>query len=223
MAFGSRRFTPVHTPAFARTRSGTGKPPPQRVTVHLYGDSTMRGAEAADSPFRIAALLQADFDARYGAGQTTVVNNAAGGTKIFDLMAGTAGVPRWPSGLSGQLAVCCYGINEASQADSIAAFQAALRTFANFPGALLQTCLQMDTAVQGNGTASTTAYAQAIRAVAAERKVPLIDTHAYQIGLADWRTRLRDGVHPTDAFYADLVREVSAPAIAARVALLRAI
>ena len=221
MAFGSRRFTPTHTPTRGLQTRGTGRPPPQFVTVQLYGDSTMRGSPEV-GPFRIAALLQADFDARYGPGQTTIVNNALGGTKIFDLMAGINGLPAWPGSRYAQIAVCCYGINEASQSNSLQQFSDALRNFAKYPGTLLQTCLQMDVAVPNNGTADTTAYAAAIRSVATEMKAPLIETNAYQLGFADWRTRLRDGIHPTDAFYADLVRDVMAPAIATRVALLRA-
>ncbi len=199
--------------------------PAEVVQIQLFGDSTMRGPENSESPFRVHKLVQADMDARFGAGTVVVKSEAIGGTKASDLVYGTRGFYAWPTGVTGDIVVDNHGVNDAaaSHRTPIATYKAELRIIASRPGVMLQTPVPMNTDITDPavGTAENDTYAEAMRQVAAETGAPVIEVHRYVLGLPHWKALLSDGIHPTPELYAMIARDVMAPALAQRVAVLK--
>lgn len=192
------------------------------VTIQLFGDSTQAGYEGGVTPSRIAAHnpteeLQRILDAQFGAGSTLVVNRGVGGTRSYQLRAGTDGLNLpWPQSVAAQIIVVNHGINNMQDQATIplSAYKADLEFFAaNTNGA--QLVLETPNVVTGWGLSGTALYAQAMRDVAAEHQLPVADTY----DITD-SSMLGDWAHPTDAGYVTIVAESLAPAVTPLVAKL---
>ena len=178
----------------------------------------MAGYEGGTSPSMLAlhtpaVALQEILDARFGRGATLVENRGVGGTTAKELVAGTDGLNQpWPRSVAAEIVVLNHGINDLTHDGDPAAYRAALLMIAqNTGGASL--VFETPNVVQVFNTAP---YAQAMREVAAEFKVPVADTNALsaaQQSLGDW-------AHPTDAGYVSIVANSLAPAVVPLVAAL---
>lgn len=186
--------------------------PKAQVKVQLFGDSTMVGSVAGVYIGDVAGKLQADLDARFGVGATTVELRAVGGTTAADLLAGRDGLNApWPGSVDGDVVVENHGINDMLYLKDLAGYTANLERLAGRV-TLFQTPVRSTEAWWND------AYAQAMRDVAAEHHIPVAEVHEYFRGRQEL---LSDGVHPTVEGYALLVRDVLAPAVAEQVKALR--
>lgn len=189
-------------------------PSPRHIVVALYGDSTMRGPEDTASPYRPQKLLQSALDERFGRGAVRVDLFAFGGTEVFDLVAGARGFTKWgPLTPHADVVVMNFGVNEAANGVTVARYRQGL-TQVPHRGMMLQTPGPMR-------AGGDEAYAQAMREVAREKGYPVIGSRAYVLSLPGWVQMLEDGIHPTGALYELIVRNVVAPAVGDRVAVLR--
>lgn len=188
---------------------------PQRVQVVLLGNSIMAGI--GDDP-----TLRAMLAAQFGPDAVTVANRAIGGTELGDIIVGRAGFAAWPQG-AGDVTVILDGTNEARRGTPLASFRTDLETVAARPLVVLITPPPLDATQPLSNGADTAPYAQAVRDVAAAHLIVPADAFAYTAALPAWQALLRDGVHPTDEFYAQLSRDVVAPAVIRAVAPLRCV
>lgn len=171
-------------------------------TVQLLGDSTM----AADE---VRTALQAALDADLGAGKARVIDDARSGTKLADLLAGTAGYPVWPTAIAGDVVVANYGINDARFGSGLSAYVDGLRSLAAHRVILQSPLPILDT--------DTGPYADAALSVARAASLPSIDAHGWLRAQAGWQSMLPDRIHPDAATYGRLAREAQAPVVAAAV------
>ena len=96
-------------------------------------------------------------------------------------------------------------------------FKVDIRKIASVPGAILMTPTPIDLSKPHlPETVDDALYAQAVRDVAAEVKIPLVDVNAYVLALPNWQTLLVDGVHPSSALYASIYAQV-VPVVQAKV------
>ena len=186
---------------------------PRTATVALFGDSTMRGPEDPANPYRPQALLQAGLDARFGVGAVRVSLYAHGGAEVFDLVAGARGFAKWPAGADADVVVVSFGVNEAQNGVTLERYSQGLGQIATRP-LLWSTPLP----VRAGGDEP---YAEAFRAVARAHGGQIIEARGYVLGLPNWSALLSDGIHPSEALYAAIVRDVTLPAVAAAVAPIR--
>lgn len=190
---------------------------PRVATVALFGDSTMRGPEDPANPNRPQALLQAGLDARFGIGAVRVQLHAFGGTEVFDLVAGARGFQRWPQGTEAvDLAVISFGVNEAMNGVTVERYSQGLQQVLDRRTTTVM--LQTPTPVRAGGD---DAFAAAMRQVANAAGIGVIEARGYVLGLPNWGALLSDGIHPSEALYAAIVRDVTLPAVAAAVAPIR--
>lgn len=179
---------------------------PRTVSVALVGDSTLygflvsTGGQAADNP---GVRLQHDMDAKFGAGAVVVTNHAVSGTT-------SSQAPK----VAADVVVTNYGINDAHLGVPVADYVAYMHTI----GATL---IETPNPTWGTvyGRIDDAPYAAAGRTLG----LPVADTHRYMLARANWQDLLPDGVHPTEAGYADIVDNVLAPAVAKQVSPLRCI
>lgn len=188
------------------------------INVAVFGDSTSMGyTMVGDYPggppthYVVAAekpptLLQAELDARLGAGQARVIDRAHG-WQLATLAEGRDGLnATWPSPVvetRAHIAVLAYGINDQSQQETTPAAYRAL---------LVRMIEQARPAVVMVQT-PIGAEPFAVRDVA-----PVIEAARY----AETRSAdLPDGAHPSQQLYRDLARDVIGPAVADQVRALR--
>jgi lysophospholipase L1-like esterase len=129
------------------------------------------------------------------------------------LVAGTDGYnAAWPKAVDAHIVVLNYGINELRHNVPTDTYRANLGILASAP-APAKVVFQTPFPVYGNGTPSQ-AYASAMRAVAKERKVTLIDAMAYALSLPSWPTQYAtDGFHATAAGYEIMATNVQYPVL----------
>ena len=168
--------------------------------VQLFGDSTV----AQEAPY---------WQSRW---PSTVISNAIGGTTSSQLRNGTDSLNMpWPNSVEAKLIVIGHGTNDGTSfypATPIATYKDNLRAFAAAPGVrtIFMTPLpntdpaRMDT---------IPAYAQAMRDVAKELGVSVIDREACWKARADWPTMLYDGTHATPDAREWTVQNCAAPVI----------
>lgn len=189
---------------------GGGSAPGRPMVVDLVGNSIA---------FGLAPHVQRELDARQGPGVVVVRNKGKGGTKIFDLVAGTMGFDAWPIGMDADLTLHLWGTNEAARAhrDPLPDFAAALRTIARANTAFI-TPPPMDLTVTDPriGTAEVESYAQVVRDVAGALGVDVLDVHAYVTAIPAWETLLRDGLHPGEELLGRIARDVIVPYVEAQ-------
>jgi hypothetical protein len=171
------------------------------LTVQLFGDST----QAAQ--FDIGTL-QLDLNAKYGANSVTVVSNAVSGTTSGQLIAGADGknLP-WPGSVTGDIVLVNHAINDERDATDITTFTQNYRAFSGVKNIILETPSPMTASIQDPR------YADAIRAVGLEKKVPVIDVDAYVRTLPNWQQLLVDGMHPSGALVSLIATNVLMPVL----------
>lgn len=147
-----------------------------------------------------------------------VTNTAIGSTTTADRISGSAGFQPFPQGISGSVYVTNWGVNDAYQRLPLPQYKANLRLIAAQPGAVLMTPTPMD--LTQPYTADDSAYAQAVRDIGVEMRVPVIDTNAWFLAQPNWPSGLSDGVHPTPAWQAAMEQQVIDPAVNARIAAM---
>ena len=187
-------------------KSPSSNPPactPRTVTVALLGDSTMYGSQGTLLPraeHNPGAELQANMDARFGAGIVVVIDYGIPGTYS------SQAVP-----VKADVVVANYGIND-MPGDNLPQFVVNMK-------AIGATLIETQNPIVSTDYPLTVQeqYANA----AADLGLPVADTFHYVLSLPSWGTLLSDGTHPTDALYVRIVDNVLAPAVAKQVAPLR--
>jgi lysophospholipase L1-like esterase len=195
--------------------------PVKPVKIQLFGDSTMWG-QAANGGGRASIYpelaLQKLMDSRFGVGAVKVSTRAVSGTNSGQLLAGTDNLNSpWPQSVNADIAVINHGINDLRHNVSIATYRSNLRQLATAPARVV---FQTPFPIYTIGTPSQ-AYAEAMRAVASERRVTLIDAMAYLLPLPGWKTQYAiDGIHTTAAGYDLVAANVQFPVLSKLVAPL---
>jgi len=176
------------------------------VKIELTGDSTEYGIDGetfpyTQSPNNPTAVLQRLMDARFGAGAVLVEDHAVPGTRA----------DQWVS-FPGDITVANYGINDMFVA-TIDEYKANLRK-------LDLKFYETPNPISYPGW-NRPEYAQAMRDVAQEKGVPVIDTDAYVRGLPNWDSYLGDQIHPNGTLYGMIVQNVMFPKMEPMVAKLK--
>jgi lysophospholipase L1-like esterase len=183
---------------------GGSDPEPEQVsqlrTLQLFGDSTQVQA---------APVIEGYLPGR-------MLMNAKSGATSAWLIAGTDGVnPPWPQSVKGDVIMINFGINDSADLTtgstkgiSIDTYKANLRTFAKVPGAVVVFETPNPTYWPGRHTED---YAQAMREVAAELGVPLIDVHAFVMAMPDWQAQIPDKLHPSPELMRKIVADCVMP------------
>ncbi len=166
-------------------------------TLQLFGDSTQMLA----APY---------WQARY---QGTI-SNAVGGTNSVQLRAGTDGLNKpWPQSVVGQVVVIKHGTNDGTAAygkTPIETYKDNLRFFA--ANARARVVFETpDPATDPERSTSVPPYTQAMREVAAELQVTLIDTDVCWRNNPQWQSFLTDGTHANAAGLKFTVEQCVAP------------
>lgn len=182
---------------------------PRVVSVALLGDSTMVGMDGASpgnqsvAPHNPGVELQADMDARFGAGAVVVTDYGVAGSTALQA-----------NPVKADVVVANYGINDMrTYGESIADYTAAMR-------AVGATLIETQNPIVGGSTWNEDDFVAAAKGLG----LPVADTHTYVLGLSDWQSYLGPiGIHPDDALYVLIVDNVLAPAVAAQVAPLRCV
>jgi lysophospholipase L1-like esterase len=166
------------------------------VSIVLNGDSTMWGYDhgARASVYPELALSQA-MDKRFGPGVVRVRTGAVSGSTSADALAQPT---------DADIVVYNSGINDLAYGVSAEAYRTNLRQLAKVPGAVFQT----PTPVWGQESLDG-----AMREVAAEAGVPVIDARAWAQQQTDWWGIATDGVHLTSDGYRAMAVEVMMPAL----------
>jgi lysophospholipase L1-like esterase len=170
------------------------------VSILLNGDSTAWGYAAGGGGARASVYpelaLQRAMDARFGRGVIAVRTGAvSGSTSVGALLQ-----PR-----DADIVVYNSGINDVAHRVIPEEYRLNLRKLAKVPGAVFQT----PTPVWNRKS-----YDAAMREVAAEAGVPLIDAHAWALRQPDWWKIATDGVHPTSEGYESLANDLLMPSLA---------
>lgn len=182
------------------------------LRVQLFGDSTQAGWDGATrdyAPIPPATALQAELDARLGAGRAIVTSRAASGTTATELVAGLDGLnPPWPASVAADIVVVNHGINDATHHGDMAAYQQALRAIAATDARVI---FETPNVVRFFDVGP---WAEAMRGIAGETHTQVADTYAYTV---DLEPLLGDWAHPTQALYLRIAGNVLAPAVIANI------
>jgi hypothetical protein len=178
---------------------------PHITSIQLFGDSTQ---------FLAGSYWQQHYPG------LVVDNQAVPGTSTAQLLAGTDGKhAAWPTPVSADVAVFKFGANDALPwfNTSIAQFKANLRALvAGVKGVAV---LETPDPTLDPARPNEPAYTQAVRDVAAELHVALIDTDACWRAYGNWQSFIGpDGEHATEAGRAYTVTNCVAPVIDALLA-----
>lgn len=143
-------------------------------------------------------IVRDALQARYGSAAVTVESRAVGHMTAENLIEGNDGVNKpWPQGVpTGAWSLVNFGIND-SVRWPIEQYKANLRIL---HPTYFETPNPTDSPIRPYE--STQAFAEAMRDVAAELHVPVIDVNAFVLAMPDWRAHLADGIHPDDQLYA---------------------
>ena len=190
------------------------------VKVVLFGDSTM-------APTEVTTVLQAQMDARFGAGNVVVVNRARSGTLVDNLLAGEDGLnPPWPAPLDiehANVAVVNHAINsmqlQFSQDEYAGKMQTLVDLSKGHVNRLIFETPNPDTTAQPFGAQwkvdALPAYVTTMESVAAKNNLQLIDVNAWMLAQPDWQTTyMSDGLHPNTAFYDVEIPALMGPGVA---------
>lgn len=176
---------------------GGSEQPAEPPRIQLFGDSTMHAA----APYWVE---------RWG---SRIEDRAKGGSSSTQLIAGTDKVnPEWPKAVDAPYYVVNHGLNDgwATGRINIAQYKANLRILAKAPGATAIFMTPNPSTLVGRDMVP---YARAMREVAAEFNLRLIDTYACFQRQPNWRQRLPDGTHPDEQGLRFVVKECAAPVI----------
>jgi lysophospholipase L1-like esterase len=194
--------------ALALSTGSSWGAPAKPVRIQLFGDSTQygydgrTGALAAHPP---ALVLQSLMDVRFGKGAVTVTERAVPGSTSAQLLAGTDGRNRpWPAEVDADIIVVNHALNDSSLHVPPATYAARLRQFH-------ATVYETPNPVTVGWPSAQ--YAAVMRQVAAELHAPVADVDKWMRAQSQWQARLTDGIHPDDATYGEIVREVLMPTL----------
>lgn len=169
----------------------------KHVRIALYGDSTNEGIDGATKKLASvtpAQALQKALERQIGPGRASVSGLAVSGTTSADI---TDTDPAF------DLVVVNFGINDARLGVPLDAYRSNLIRLRR-PGLVLKTPNPLHSRPY-----SSDAHAQVMRDVARSIGAPLIDTHAFVLGLPNWQRLVPDGAHPSVDLYR-LIAEHSA-------------
>ena len=180
--------------------------PAKPVRIQLFGDSTQFGydgktdKQVAHPP---AAVLQSLMDARFGAGAVIVTERAVPGTTSAQLLAGTDGRNKpWPQEVDADIVVVNHALNDAHEKVPLPKYAEQLRR-------LHPTVYETPNPVSIGWPSPE--YARVMRQVATEQHAPVADVETWMRAQPQWRRHLTDGLHPDDATYGEIVRQVLMP------------
>lgn len=191
------------------------------VNIACFGGSTMWGSTSLNSTVQNTvnppAILQRTLDLLYGSGKATVTNNAIPGTALFSMLAGTDGsgstFEAKMQTSTANIVYCNHAQNDCnSLLRTVLQYKADLVTFVNICrkyGKVPVLVTPNLTVVLDGITEQTTkrlpAFVDAMREVAKEMGVDLVDNHYYTVKASRyirWYDMVPDGVHPgTDVYY----------------------
>lgn len=202
------------TPTTAAPAPAVCKP----VRIQLFGDSTqwgLDGATKARATVYPELALQQAMDQAYGYGKVIVSTRAVEATTSTDLVNGTDRLNKpWPGSVDADIVVMNHGTNDDLKSTGIELYKANLRILARAPAVVV-----FETHIpdfhRDNG------YADAMRQVATELRMPLIDTNAYAKSIANWDQYTPDYVHPNSDGYSLIARNVKMPVLTSIVNNLR--
>lgn len=182
--------------------------PGQPVRIQLFGDSAQFGYDGKTDG-RVAhppvAVLQSLMDARFGVGAVLVTERAVPGSSSAQLLAGTDGRNRpWPQEVDADIVVVNHALNDAYA-------RVPLKTYADQLRRLHPTVYETPNPVTVGWPSP--AYARVMREVAAEQHATVADVEKWMLAQPHWRRHLSDGLHPDDATYGEIVRQVLMPAL----------
>jgi lysophospholipase L1-like esterase len=168
--------------------------------IQLFGDSTMAGA---------AIFWQELFGER-------IESRAKGGGTTTKLLTGTDGRNEpWPRPVAAPYYVVNFGLNDAGKPSrggiSVDQYKANLRVLATAPNS--RAIFQTPNPATSVGREDVGIYANAMRQVAREYNLPVIDVYACFQRQPDWRDRLPDGTHPDEQGYRYIVDVCVEPVI----------
>jgi len=191
------------------------------VNIACFGDSTMWGSTSLNSTVQNAvnppAILQRTLDLLFGAGKATVTNNAIRGTALFSMLAGTDGsgstFEAKMQTSTANLVYCNHAQNDCnSLLRTVLQYKADLVTFVNIcrkygkvPVLVTPNLTVVLYGITEQTTKRLPAFVDAMREVAKEMGVDLVDNHYYTVKASRyirWYDMVPDGVHPgTDVYY----------------------
>ena len=191
--------------------------PTKPVRIQLFGDSTQFGydgktdKQTAHPP---VAVLQSLMDARFGKGAVIVTERAVPGSTSIQLLTGTDGRNRpWPQEVDADIVVVNHALNDADTKVPLAVYAAQLRQ-------LHPTVYETPNPVTIGWPSPR--YAKVMRQVAAEQHAPVADVETWMRAQPHWQRHLTDGLHPDDATYGAIVRQVLMPTLEPLVAAAQA-
>jgi lysophospholipase L1-like esterase len=172
-----------------------------RPCIQLFGDSTMAGA---------VSHWQEAFGLR-------IEGRAAGGATTTKLIAGEdrMNLP-WPQSVDARYYVINHGMNDGNKKPgkggiSVEQYKANLRILAKAPHAT--PIFQTPNPAFSVYREDIWRYANAMRQVAAEYGIQVIDVHACFQRQPNWRERLPDGTHPDEQGYRYIVEHCVTPVV----------
>jgi lysophospholipase L1-like esterase len=211
-------MTPQRIPSFLRfgllaaslsvASAHAGDTTTRPVRIQLFGDSTQFGydgktdKQTAHPP---ATVLQSLMDARFGRGAVIVTERAVPGSASAQLLAGTDGRNRpWPQEVDADIVVVNHALNDADTKVPLPKYAAQLRR-------LHPTVYETPNPVTIGWPSPK--YARVMRQVAAEQHAPVADVETWMRAQPHWQRHLTDGLHPDDATYGEIVRQVLMPTL----------
>jgi lysophospholipase L1-like esterase len=188
------------------------------IRIQLFGDSTQWGLDGA-TKVRAAVYpelaLQQAMNNRFGIGKVIVSTRAVEATTSQMLVDGTDRLNKpWPQSVDADIVVMNHGTNDDLLNTGVEQYKANLRALAKAP-AIIVFETHLPVFHRENG------YAVAMREVAAQLGVPLIDSKKYAESLPNWEQYQPDYVHPTSDGYSLIARNAKFPVLEPIVAKLR--
>lgn len=200
--------TTTTTPTTTTAPTTTTSTVTTTVRVDYFGDSTVWGGIGGTS-YQVAQtppmVLDANLPANYA-----VKNEGVGGASIVELLEGRDGVhPTWATAVTQTTAkyiIMNYGINDSYERDTTTTSYKANYAKAIDIARAAGKIIILETPNPTHDGALTASFADAMKQVAAEKGVPVIDQYYY---LKQYMTAnnlgiyqvTNDGVHPTQATY----------------------
>jgi len=190
--------------------STTTTPPASNVTqtIDYYGDSTIWGY-ASGNGYQVATPAPLAFSQALPASPKYVVRNeGVSSTDSCQLLNGTDGKhPAWDQQMTNtpaSIVIISYGINDEWRYD-VNTFKGCLQSLAQKAKAKgKKVIFETTNPTRDSGPNGLDVYVNAMKAVAVQENVPVIDQYKYLTDYLQGRsvtTICPDGLHPTDAVY----------------------
>jgi hypothetical protein len=205
--------TPAPTSAPTPSPSPSPAPAPTSASIDYYGDSTVwgyqsgSGAQVANPAPAVFAVTLPQY---HLATQYTVRNEGVNGTTACQLLDGSDGKhPAWDTQMSNSnaaIVIINHGINDEWKDGGIDSYKSCLASLAQKAKAHGKTVIfETPNPTRDSYPDGLDAWADAMRGVAAQQGVAVIDQYAYlksYLNGASPLTICPDGLHPTEAVYA---------------------